>query len=435
MGFKSYQLDEVFEFRSGLSKPKSAFGSGFPFLTFTDVFYNYFVPDVLGDLVEASEAERAKGDIRRGDIFLTRTSETQDELGMSCVALRDVPDGTFNGFSKRLRPNGLADIIPEYAAYFFRSPDFREAVTALSLPSTRASLNEPMLGRLQIRVPDPVIQKSIGIVLKAFDDKIDLIRRMNRTLEEIVRTLFRAWFIDFLPVRAKAEGATTFRGMPQELFDMLPDRLEPSELGEIPKGWSIGQLGDLVELRNERMKAGPETEPLPYVPIDCIDSRSIWLMKDKSGDEAKSSLVKIYENDILFGAMRPYFHKVCISPFEATTRTTVFVVTSRLKSDIYFSLMTLSEDAIIDFATSSSVGSTIPYAKWEGVLDKYPITLPPANLREAFGQVVAPTIQIGVSAKRETETLASFRDTLLPRLISGELKAPSLEALGIFKSA
>jgi type I restriction enzyme S subunit len=83
-----FSLDEVFDFRSGLSKPRSAFGKGYPFLTFKDVFYNIFVPKELGDLVESSATDRANGDIKRGDVFLTRTSETQHELGMSCVALR-----------------------------------------------------------------------------------------------------------------------------------------------------------------------------------------------------------------------------------------------------------------------------------------------------------------------------------------------------------
>src|SRR5690349_21129982 len=113
-----FALDEVFDFRSGLSKPRSAFGHGYPFLTFKDVFYNTFVPKVLGDLVESSDSERANGDIRRGDVFLTRTSETQHELGMSCVALVDVPNATFNGFTKRLRPKPNAKIVPEYAGYF-----------------------------------------------------------------------------------------------------------------------------------------------------------------------------------------------------------------------------------------------------------------------------------------------------------------------------
>ena len=95
--WKSVALDQLYEFSSGLSKPRSAFGSGHPFLAFKDIFYNSSVPAQLNELVNSTEQERSQCSIRRGDVFLTRTSETMDELGMSCVALRDVPNATFNG--------------------------------------------------------------------------------------------------------------------------------------------------------------------------------------------------------------------------------------------------------------------------------------------------------------------------------------------------
>jgi hypothetical protein len=243
---QAFCLDEVYDFRSGLSKPRSAFGSGYPFLTFKDVFYNTFVPRTLGDLVTSTQTERTNSDIRRGDVFLTRTSETQHELGMSCVALSDVPDGTFNGFTKRLRPKPHIEIIPEYAGYYFRSQDFRDRVSAISTLSTRASLNEAMLAHLQIVLPDLDTQRSVGTILKALDDKIASLREMNETLEEIARAVFRAWFVDFLPFRAKAAGSTSFRGMPQDLFDTLPVAFETSEVGEIPQGWRIDSLDSLV---------------------------------------------------------------------------------------------------------------------------------------------------------------------------------------------
>lgn len=283
----------------------------------------------------------------------------------------------------------------------------------------------------KFNIPDDETQHAIAKILGDLDDKIQLLRDMNRTLEDVARAVFRAWFVDFEPVRAKAAGATSFPGVSQDLFDTLPDSFGPSEIGEIPTGWTVGELGSLVAMRNERIKAGPETEALPYVPIDCIDARSIWLMQEKLGIEAQSSLVRIRPNDILFGAMRPYFHKVCLSPFEATTRTTVFVLTPRSSNDLAFCLMVLSEDKTIEFATSSSIGSTIPYAKWDGVLERYQTVLPPANMRKEFGTTINGLLAQGASTKSAVDTLADLRDTLLAKLISGELEAPSLEALGL----
>ncbi|MDD1496328.1 hypothetical protein [Burkholderia thailandensis] len=118
--WQTLSLAEIYDFSSGLSKPRSEFGSGHPFLSFKDVFYNSAVPKQLTELVQSTEQERARYSVMRGDVFLTRTSETMDELGMSSVALADIPDATFNGFTKRLRPKREL-IAPGFARYFFRS--------------------------------------------------------------------------------------------------------------------------------------------------------------------------------------------------------------------------------------------------------------------------------------------------------------------------
>jgi len=114
--WKEYKLNEIYDFGSGLSKPRSEFGHGDGFLSYKDIFHNYFVPNTLTELVNSTEKEQKSCSIQRGDVFLTRTSETDEELGMSCVALKDYPRATFNGFTKRLRPNGMIEILPEYAS-------------------------------------------------------------------------------------------------------------------------------------------------------------------------------------------------------------------------------------------------------------------------------------------------------------------------------
>jgi type I restriction enzyme S subunit len=213
-------LEELYEFSSDLSKPRSEFGTGYPFLSFKDVFYSFFVPHELPQLVNSTSHERERCSIKRGDVFLTRMSETIDELGMSCVALRDVPNGTFNGFTKRLRPKRDDKVVPKYAGYYFRSPKFRGAVYAMSSMSTRASLNNEMLARLSIDLPPIDEQVAIGQILGTLDDKIELNRRMNETLEAMARALFKSWFVDFDPVRAKAAGRDP--GLLQPLADLFP---------------------------------------------------------------------------------------------------------------------------------------------------------------------------------------------------------------------
>ena len=110
-------LHQLYDFRSGLSKPRSEFGFGSGFLTFKDVFDNFFVPDQLAALVNSTESDQQSCSIQRGDVFLTRTSETIDDLAMSCVALNNYDSATFNGFTKRLRPKQPRSVVPEYARW------------------------------------------------------------------------------------------------------------------------------------------------------------------------------------------------------------------------------------------------------------------------------------------------------------------------------
>ena len=194
--WQKYKLGEVYSFSSGLSKSSDQFGYGFDFLTFKDVFNNYFLPDKLTALVNSTEKERQTCSIKRGDVFLTRTSETDDELGMSSVALKDYPNATFNGFTKRLRPLGNVEIYPEFVAYYFRSPRFRANIAGMSSITTRASLNNSMLAELPLLLPNYEEQVRIATILKSLDDKIDLLHRENTTLEAMAETLFRQWFIE-----------------------------------------------------------------------------------------------------------------------------------------------------------------------------------------------------------------------------------------------
>ncbi|MDF2369928.1 MAG: restriction endonuclease subunit S [Rhizobiaceae bacterium] len=429
-----YQLDEVYDFRSGLSKPRSAFGSGHPFLTFKDVFYNFFVPKKLGDLVETSEKERSVGDIRRGDVFLTRTSETQHELGMSCVALSDVPNGTFNGFCKRLRPKAQAQIIPEYAGYYFRSPDFRESMSAISTLSTRASLNEAMLAQLEITLPDTDVQKSIGIILKCLDDKIELLREMNRTLEEIARAVFRAWFVDFDPVRAKAAGATSFRGMPQDLFDTLPNSYELSEIGEIPTGWVPCVLSDLIAVNPTRpLKKGVESAYLGMTDVPTSGpTPDSWAQREfssgmrfKNGDtllaritpcleNGKTALVDFLDNGEIGWGSTEF---IVLAPKGSTSREFIYCLARN--------------ERFREFAIKNMTGTSGRQRVSHESISGYKMVDPGAAALEVFEQLSEPMFDRITANRDEISTLAALRDTLLPKLISGELEAPSLEALGL----
>ena len=287
------------------------------------------------------------------------------------------------------------------------------------------------VSRYKILLPSLSEQRAIAHILGTLDDKIELNRRMNETLEEMARAIFKSWFVDFDPVRAKMDGSwrrgESLPGMPAEMYDLFPERLVDSELGEIPEGWRVGTLGTVLQQRIERCRPSLEIEAIPYVPIDCISSKSLFLTTNKSGKEARSSLTRFYQGDLLFGAMRPYYHKVCIAPFNGTTRTTAFVLFPKEPYDFGFSTMLLHAPDTIAYATRHSIGSTIPYAVWTSSLEEMQVILPPERIRKEFNRVVYPLLTKIPSVYFENRTLADLRDTLLPKLISGELRVGDAE--------
>ena len=274
-----------------------------------------------------------------------------------------------------------------------------------------------------VEIPENLDRPKIGEVLYDLDLKIENNKLLARTLESTAQTIFRSWFVDFDPVKAKMAGKTPL-GMDADTAALFPDSMEEHELGLLPSGWKTSSLGDLVELVGERPKAGGATLSAAYVPIDQISSKSIFLKNWLSGEEAKTSLVSFQQGDVLFGAMRPYFHKVCLAPFAGTTRSTVFVLRPRDSRLQMFSLMQMFAESTIEFATNNSSGSTIPYATWKGVLEHVRVVVPPPPLLHRFQELAENLVKAGYGFLKENETLSRLRDELLPRLISGELEIP-----------
>jgi type I restriction enzyme S subunit len=317
---------------------------------------------------------------------------------------------------------------PNFYYYYFQSHHGRSAIRSIVEQGAGASgIRGSDLKLLEVIYPPRDEQYAIAHILGTLDDKIALNRKMNETLEAIARALFKSWFVDFDPVHAKAEGRDP--GLPKHLADLFPDSFETSELGGIPRGWAVNALDDFLCQRVERCSASRDTTARPYVPIDCISPKSLFLRESKPGYEAQSSLTKFYKGDILFGAMRPYFHKVCIAPFDGTTRTTAFVLYPRQADDFAIATLQLHHPDTIDFATRHSTGSTIPYAVWTDSLNTMQVIAPPLDVRKAFNRLVRPILLRIPETYFENLSFAALRDTLLPKLISGELRVKDAEKI------
>lgn len=346
----------------------------------------------------------------RGDVFLTRTSETMHELGMSCVALRSYKDATFNGFCKRLRPKPCSNLLPEYVGYYLRSPVFRQAMSTMSTMSTRASLNNEMIGRLEISFPPREVQVRISEILKSLDDRITLLREANATLEAIAQALFKSWFVDFDPVRAKAEGCQP-DGMDAATAAMFPDSFEDSELGLVPKGWTVAKFEEFIE----RLSVGQK-----YDQKSANSSGLVPIL-----DQGKSGIIG-YHNDaagvcasletpvVVFANHTCYMRLICfdfsaiqnVLPFKGRGVDTVwafYATRDRVKFSEY-------KGHWPDFSIEKSV-------------------VPTESLTNAFRDVVDPLVRKMRLNDLQAQALSQLRDTLLPRLISGQLRLPEAEAL------
>ena len=404
--WKEYKLDEVYEVSNGLSKKREEFGFGYEFLAFTDVFNNYFVPQTLDNLVNSSEMERVKCSIKRGDVFLTRTSEKLDELGRSCVALKDYPNATFNGFTKRLRPIGNVEILPEYAGYYFRSLKFRNAVTSMSSMTTRASLNNDMISLLTITVPTLEEQENIANILSCLDEKIELNNEMNKTLEEMAQSIFKRWFVDF---EFPNENGEPYKSSGGEMVD--------SELGMIPNGWEVVNYINTSDIQYGfafKSKLFNDKEGKPIIRIrDISNSYTPTYTTEEYND-----LYIVTKNDILVG-MDGEFKAHIWGGKDSLLNQRVLRIRPKDNNSIAYSYFSIKEP--LRYLENSKVGTTVIHLGKKDI-DNIKIVYPPNNLISKYRDIADNLINKICENKVEIMELLELRDSLLPKLMSGEIK-------------
>lgn len=338
---------------------------------------------------------------------------------MSSVALTDIPDATFNGFTKRLRPKHQRRVAPEFARYYFRSRTFRQDVYAMSSLSTRASLNNEMLERLVITLPSYEEQLDIGETLGALDDRIDLLRQTNTTLEAIAQALFKSWFVDFDPVHAKAEGREP-EAMDPATAALFPSELEESELGLIPKGWRVCSIYDIANVKYgapfASSKFNTEGNGLPLVRIRDLraEQPGVWT------PEVHPKGYLIQPGDIIVGMDGEFrAHLWGGEPAWMNQRVCVF---HSIAPHCNVFVRNAIAAPLAQVEATETATTVIHLGK--GDIDQFKVVAPSDEVAAAFAACSQPLYDKIVSAKQQARNLADLRDTLLPRLISGKLRLP-----------
>lgn len=324
-------------------------------------------------------------------------------------------------FGIRTKKNRLQG---RFLYYALQSEGVRHDLHSRATGTTAQGIRQTELRRVLVPVPPIQEQRAIAHILGALDDKIELNRRMSETLESIARALFQSWFVDFDPVRAKSEGRDP--GLPRSIAEIFPDSFEDSEFGEIPTGWRTGVLGDVADHPRRGIQPDKIETGTPYIALEHMPKQCITLSDWGEADDLVSGKFQFKKGEILFGKLRPYFHKVGIAPIDGVCSTDIVVVTPRIAEWFGFVLGHASSDAFIEHTNAGSTGTKMPRTSWHEMA-RYPIALPPAAVAEAFTALIQPALARIVASTHESRGLAETRDALLSRLISGELQVSNTE--------
>jgi len=383
--WKKVKLGELYEVHNGLSKGRQFFGSGYPFLTFSTVFNNWFLPEILDSLVQSSDKEREACSIKRGDVFITRTSETMDELGMSSVALKDYPNATYNGFTKRLRPT-TDDVIPEYIGYYLRSKKFRGKFMAFSSMTTRASLANDDLLSMEVEIPEKTTQQHIATILSRYDSLIENYQKQIKLLEEAAQRLYKEWFVDL----------------------RFPGHENTKIVDGMPEGWEKRKIGNLIE-KVKRSKQVPSSEYDNTGKIPIIDQSRNYIAGYTDDFDCR---IELDVPAIIFGDHTRIL-KYITFPFAKGADGTQLVVSNDLgrmpQSLFYHSLLN------VDLSNYS-------YARHFKYLKEEEILLPSERLARHFDVIISVQYKAIQSYRDQIRLLTEARDRLLPKLMSGEFE-------------
>ena len=399
---------------------------GTPIITVEHLGDNRILHEDIPHVSDHDRERLSKYILHGGDIVFSRVGSVdrralvkEAEIGWlfsgRCLRVRPDPNKTDSG----------------YLSYFFGLPSFKEHIRAIAVGATMPSLNTQILS--DIAVPHPRglnEQRAIAHILGTLDDKIELNRRMNETLEAMARALFKSWFVDFEPVRAKMAGRDTC--LPSHLADLFPDRLVDSELGKIPEGWEVKALSMMIDLNPTRsLKKGSLT---PY--LDMANMPTKGHVPDKVIERPFGSGMRFTNGDTLIACITPCLEngKTAYVDFlqdgEVGWGSTEYIV-MRPRPSIpnEFAYCLARSGSFREFAIQNMTGTSGRQRVPARALSQFLFPSPPELITAWFGKVSQSLLARASEAVRESRTLASLRNALLPKLIAGELRVKDTERI------
>lgn len=410
--------------------------SGIPSIMPQNIGDNRVVPEGIARITKQDAERLSRYRVRPWDIVYSRRGDVERR-----ALIRPSQDGWLCGTGCLRVRFGGGQISPVFASYYLGDSRVREWIVRHAHGATMPNLNTSILSALPFVVPPPEEQQFIARILGVLDDKIDLNRRMNETLEGIAQALFKSWFVDFDPVRAKAQGHDP--GLPRPIAELFPSFFEGTELGDAPKGWETRSLGDIC-LRVSMGPFGSDIKTDNFVPVGVpvvrggnlkdgfVDDRFVYLSEEKA-TELKNA--NAFPGDLVI-THRGTLGQVGIIPRKcrfpryvvSQSQMVLSVDPSQASPEFVFSFLCSKNGQYQLLANTSQTG--VPaIARPTTSVKAIRIVLPPTSILRLFDTVVGRFSERRNACRVESRTLIALRDALLSKLISGELRIPDAERI------
>lgn len=371
---------------------------GIPILTVEHLGENRILHENLPRVTEADRQRLSRYSIKKGDIIFSRVGSVDRR-----ALVRDEEDGwLFSGRCLRIRPDP-EKLDSVFLSYLMGLPSFKDYIRKIAVGATMPSINTEILSNVPICYPPLPIQHRIAHILGSLDDKIELNRQMNETLEAMARAIFKSWFVDFDPVRAKAKSRQP-AGMDAETAALFPDGFEEVDGREVPRGWKLDTLGNVMvltygeALKKENRQQGP-------IPVYGSNGQIGWHDKKLSGGPG-----------IIIGRKgNPGIVTWSETDFFAID-TTFYIIPKKSNLSLFYLYHELQRQDLQSLSADSAVpglNRTLVY------LSK--ILIPPSDIQEKFDLLLGVLNKYKYNNEDQSRTLAQIRDVFLPKLMGGEI--------------
>ncbi|ELA9338005.1 restriction endonuclease subunit S [Vibrio parahaemolyticus] len=440
--------------RNGLTKPKKVRGEGYKFINMGEIFAFDRMLNIPCDRAPLTAKEISTSLMKDNDLLFARQSLVLSGAGKCSIFLGDDEDVAFESHLIRVRLDEVL-INPEYAYYYFFSPQGRALMsTIVEQGAGQAGIRGSDLEQLVIPLPPMDYQNYVVSSLRVIDDKITLNRQINQTLEQMAQTMFKSWFVDFDPVidnaldaghpipdqlqhRAEARKAVreseseSFKPLPDDVRQLFPDAFEESELGWVPKGWEMKSVSGALTV-NPKVKLS-KGQSAHFVDMKALPTSGYSI--EEVTHKAFSGGAKFEQNDVLLARITPCLQngKTGFVDFlgadEVGFGSTEFIVL-RGNKDVHHTYIAClaRHEKFRQHAMQSMVGSSGRQRVQNSCFDDYFIAVPTDDVMKRFAQMTQPSFDKFKANTAESIALAELRDTLLPKLISGELRLDDVEA-------